>query len=93
MGQPIIIRIPLVPGYNDADGNIKSMAKFMSGLRSLERVDIIAYHKYGMVKYGQLGREYKLDAPSLGEERLDEVNDTLERYGLNIQLVGTEIGS
>ncbi len=88
MEKPIIVRLPLIPGYNDSEQNIKATAEFLSRLKSVERVDLLAYHKYGTVKYGQLGREYKLNIQPLSEEHLNDIKDTLERYDLNVQVGG-----
>jgi len=88
MGKAIIIRVPIVPGYTDSAQNIKSTAEFLSGLKSVERVDLLAYHEYGGVKYGQLGREYKLHIQPPTEEQLNAIKATFERYGLNVQLGG-----
>jgi pyruvate formate lyase activating enzyme len=88
MGKAIIIRVPIIPGYTDSAQNIESTAEFLAGLKSVERVDLLAYHQYGMVKYGQLGRAYRLDIQPPGQDYLDDVKDTFEQYGLNVQLGG-----
>jgi pyruvate formate lyase activating enzyme len=88
MGKAIIVRVPIIPGYTDSAENIKATAEFLSRLKSLERVDLLAYHEYGRVKYGQLGREYKLHIQPPTQEHLNDISDTLERYGLNVQLGG-----
>lgn len=89
IGKPIIIRIPIVPGYTDSPENIKSSAEFLSGLRSVERVDLIGYHEFGLIKYGQLGRDHRLEGVHpLSEERLNEIGHVFRGYGLNVQLGG-----
>jgi len=88
IGKAIIIRIPIIPGHTDSAQNIKSIAEFLSRLKSVERVDLLAYHKYGIVKYGQLGRDYKLHIQPPTEEHLNDIKDTFERHGLNVQLGG-----
>lgn len=88
MGKPIIIRLPIIPGYNDSAENIKSTAEFLPRLRSVERVDLMAYHEYGAIKYKQLGRKYKLQIQPLSQERLNNIKDIFERHGLNVQLGG-----
>jgi pyruvate formate lyase activating enzyme len=88
MGKAIIIRIPLIPGYTDSAQNIKETAEFLSKLKSVERVDLLAYHQYGAVKYEQLGRVYTLDIRPLDEEYLNDTKENLERYGLRVQLGG-----
>ena len=52
----------------------------------MERVDLIAYHEYGKVKYEQLGREYKLGKDSISEERINEIKSVFEGRGLKIYL-------
>jgi pyruvate formate lyase activating enzyme len=88
MGKPIIIRVPVIPGHTDSAQNIKATAELLSGLKSVERVDLLAYHEYGTIKYQQLGREYKLHIQPLTDERLNEIKDTFERHSLNVQLGG-----
>jgi pyruvate formate lyase activating enzyme len=88
MGKPIIIRIPVIPGYTDSSQNLKVTAAFLSGLNSVERVDLIAYHEYGKVKYEQLGREYRLKKDSISIERMNEIKSIFEGRGLNTQLGG-----
>jgi pyruvate formate lyase activating enzyme len=88
MGKSIIIRVPVIPGYTDSAQNIKSTAEFLSRLKSLERVDLLAYHQYGAVKYEQLSRVYKLHIQPPSQECLNDIKDIFERYGLNVQLGG-----
>jgi len=88
MGKSIIIRVPVIPGYTDSAQNIKSTAEFLSRLKSLERVDLLAYHQYGAVKYEQLSRVYKLHIQPPPQEYLNDIKDIFERYGLNVQLGG-----
>lgn len=89
MKKPIIIRVPLIPGYVDSKQNIKATAEFVSKLKSVERVDLIAYHNYGTVKYEQLGRKYKLNGfKTQSQEQLDDIKYTFERHRLNVQLGG-----
>jgi pyruvate formate lyase activating enzyme len=88
LGKEIIIRMPLVPGYNDSPQNIKNAAELLSNLKHLERVDLLAYHKYGTVKYGQLGRTYGVYAQPPDQVYLNKIKVFLERYGLNVHLGG-----
>lgn len=89
MGKPIIVRVPLIPGYTDSQQNVTATAELLSGLGSVERVDLIAYHAYGTVKYAQLGREYALrETQYLSNDRLLEIQNVFEGYGLMTNLGG-----
>lgn len=60
-GQAIRIRIPLIPGCNDSEENIKATAQFVESLgSSVQGLDILPYHRLGEPKWGQLDREYPL---------------------------------
>lgn len=84
----IIIRIPLIPGYNDSQENLHASAKFLSGLRSVERLDLIGYHNYSKRKYEQLGKEYLLTIPAADESYVEKIKELFEHYGLNVQIGG-----
>jgi glycyl-radical enzyme activating protein len=88
MGKPIIIRFPVIPGHTDSDENIDAVGELLSGLRSVQRVDLMAYHQYGTVKYGQLGKEYRLEAERPMDQFMEAVKERLESYGLKVQLGG-----
>jgi pyruvate formate lyase activating enzyme len=86
--KDIVIRIPVIPGYNDSDENLRASAQFLSGLKSVERVDLIGYHNYSQKKYLQLGREYPLTMPAADEQYMQEIKAFFEQYGLLVQLGG-----
>lgn len=89
--KPVIIRIPLIPGYNDSRDNIEATAAFLEKLNSIERIDIIAYHEYGKIKYDELGKAYPLRhvrKDSMTQDALAEVKLILEQHGLRVQFGG-----
>ncbi|MFH1031678.1 MAG: glycyl-radical enzyme activating protein [Chloroflexota bacterium] len=54
--KPVIVRTPLIPGFNDSPGDIESIARFVkSELHS--PMEILAYNKMGEGKYERLGRK------------------------------------
>ena len=84
MGKPMIIRVPLIPGHNDSQENIKALAEFMLSL-GLKRVDLLPYHSLGKIKYQRLGMEYKLsDLKPFAEGEVAKIKADLESYGLQV---------
>lgn len=84
----IIIRIPLVPGINDSQNNLREMARFISSI-NIKKVNILPYHRTGTDKYGRLGREYKLGKvrePS--KEATERVKEVFSGYGLSVKIGG-----
>ena len=59
---PVIIRIPVIPGFNDNVDTMHNMASFLSKYNNgvIERVDLLPYHKLGVGKYAALGYDYLL---------------------------------
>ena len=57
-GKKFIIRIPLIPGINDDERNIKKTACLLTGAEGLEKVELLPYNKAAGAKYPMLGREY-----------------------------------
>jgi pyruvate formate lyase activating enzyme len=88
--KPMIIRIPVIPGYNDSEENIIATAKFAAGLgENLKRIDLLPYHKFGSQTYSRIGMEYKLpevEPPS--EEYMNKLKDIVESCGVMVQIGG-----
>ncbi|MFO7963790.1 MAG: glycyl-radical enzyme activating protein [Desulfobacterales bacterium] len=60
LGIPIWIRIPIIPGYTDNPENIEGLAAIIGALGTVERVDMLSYHRFGEAKYKGLGMNYPL---------------------------------
>ena len=54
--KPILVRTPLIPGFNDSPNDIRAIARFVkSKLHSA--MELLAYNKMGEGKYERLGRK------------------------------------
>ncbi len=80
--------MPIIPGHNDSKENIVQAAELLGKLNSIERVDLLAYHQYGTIKYGQLGRCYGLNISPPDDAHMNNIKSLLEKYGLKVQLGG-----
>ena len=88
-GKRIIIRLPLIPGQNDSDEALAAVGEFLARFETIERVDLMAFHRFGTVKYAQLGRRCSLtDTETISSTRLESIKRLLESYGLICQLGG-----
>lgn len=88
LNVPTIIRMPLIPGHNDSDEEIEKAAEFLSTLKNLDRVDLMNYHTFGVVKYAQIGKNYELELTPLSPERLDEICAIFARHSIRTQIGG-----
>lgn len=57
----LIVRIPLIPGINDSEEELRQMAVFCSQLDRMEHLQLLPYHRLGTDTYRKLGRAYKLE--------------------------------
>lgn len=82
-GNKMWIRFVLVPGLTNAESNVEGLAKFVSTLDNVERVEILPFHKMGEEKYIRSGITYNLKntpTPTAGE--VDAVRSIFARYGV-----------
>jgi pyruvate formate lyase activating enzyme len=80
------IRIPVIPGYNDADPYLKELALVLAEMRP-EKVSLLGYHEWGRSKYRALGREYPYDEVDiLPEARLESIKRILEAEGIEVTI-------
>jgi pyruvate formate lyase activating enzyme len=64
----IVVRTPVIPGFNDSAEAIAEIAAFVGSLGGI-RHELLKYHRYGSVKYNFLGRSYELGEEELSEEQ------------------------
>ena len=82
-GTPIEIRMPVIPGVNDGGENLDAAAAFLAPLRSIRRVTLLGYHRFGESKYRRMDRTYRLEGtqpPS--REHMEQVAARLAAAGL-----------
>ncbi|AIQ60094.1 glycyl-radical enzyme activating protein [Paenibacillus borealis] len=75
----IIVRTPVIPGFNDSAEAIAEIAEFVSSLGGI-RHELLKYHRYGSVKYGLLGRSYELGQEELSEEKFAALTRVAAQY-------------
>jgi len=61
LGKEIIIRIPIIPGYNNSEKNLEAMHLFLEQLHKKPEVNILPFHQLGRYKYEGLGRDYSFN--------------------------------
>ena len=76
----------MIPGYNDDE--LEEMARRLSPFRCIERLDLICYHEFGAVKYGEMGMTYPMDAQPIPPQRQQEILALFQSYGFHAQLGG-----
>ncbi len=79
----LLIRIPLIGGYNDSPGDMEEFVRILSGLNQTNlRVEVLPYHEYGKTKWEKLGRVYTVRDAHVSEERYQRFLEMLRSAGL-----------
>jgi pyruvate formate lyase activating enzyme len=88
-GHNIVLRVPIIPGINDDDGNIRQTGAFAAALPHLRRVDLLPYHHTGADKYDRLDRTYGLpETRPPSDKRLADIAQILRGFGLQVNVGG-----
>ena len=59
-GAAILLRCPIIPGVNDNVAHLKAIGKIARENRGVMGVEMLAYHRLGVSKYREIGREYTM---------------------------------
>ncbi len=57
-GVNLVIRVPVIPGFNDTAEEISAIAEIAGGLPGVEVLHLLPFHRLGEGKYESLGCEY-----------------------------------
>lgn len=86
---PVIIRVPVIPGYNDSDENIAATARFAAEKLGPDvAVHLLPYHRLGDSKKESLGEEVTLHIEVPSDEHMQHLKSIVESFGLASQIGG-----
>lgn len=89
LAKHLIVRIPVVPGFNDTPEEIGAIATFAAGLRGVRGIHLLPYHRLGQDKYIGLNRPYPMgDVPPPSQTHMDALCAIAARSGLDCQVGG-----
>jgi pyruvate formate lyase activating enzyme len=85
INKPTWIRYVLVPRITDNMKDIENLAKFISDMDNIEKVQVLPFHKLGEYKWEELGYNYELEnTPVPNEEIVQKTKDIFNSYGFNV---------
>ena len=89
LGVPVRVRLPLIPGLNDSETNIRATAAFAADLPNLEALDILPYHRLGESKWGELDQKYLLHGVKPHtHEQVSAMFDVAREYDIEVTVGG-----
>lgn len=86
----LIIRVPVIPGFNDTKEEILAIASYADSLPGVSQIHLLPYHNYGEGKYEGLGRPYLMKGTSrLSDEKMESLRQQVEsNTALHCQIGG-----
>lgn len=82
---PVWIRHVLVPGITDDTENLEELAKFVSTLNNVERLELLPYHSLGIHKWEIMGIDYELkNVPDATSEDIKKASDIIAKFGVKV---------
>lgn len=87
--KPLLARIPLVPGCNDGEENLRALGAFLGEHRPGVELEILPYHRMGVGRYEELGMEYALPGTqSPTREEMERAENILREYPIKVARQG-----
>jgi len=90
-GKDIMIRIPVIPGFNDDMVHMEELKNFIlaSGIRSVNKINLLPYHKIGSSKYKRFKMPYMMEGvepPS--SEAMQQLKQLFMETGIKVKIGG-----
>lgn len=88
-GTPLIMRVPVVPTFNNTPGEIASIAAYAASLPGVRELHLLPYHRLGESKYKELEQEYEFGGiEPLSSRDMIELLEAARISGLECQVGG-----
>jgi pyruvate formate lyase activating enzyme len=83
---PVLVRVPVIPGFNDFMENIEATGRFIAAeLGTSTEVHLLPYHRLGEMKYQRLekpGNPPSINPPD--EKHIMKLKEIFESFGLKV---------
>lgn len=84
--QDVLVRTPIIPGFNDSHEDIERIAGFLSRLERPPQAELLAFHGICIGKYQSLNRKYKAEGLKTPEKTvLAELADHYKTRGITVK--------
>ncbi len=87
LGVKMIVRVPVIPGFNDQPHQIAALGEFARSL-GVSELHLLPYHAYGVSKYASLGRRYEMpETAPPAQEHLETLRLSFGDRLLNLEII------
>jgi len=87
----VMVRIPVIPGKNDDEGNLNAVRNLLSDLKceSLKRINLLPFHRIGASKYKRFNIPYRMnDTEQPSPVRMRELKEFFDETGIKVKIGG-----
>jgi pyruvate formate lyase activating enzyme len=90
-GTDFMVRIPIVPGFNDDTDHLARLKNFILGEKhdNLKMISLLPYHKIGFSKYKRFNISYKMEnVEQPSAQRMKELKEFFSGLGVRVKVGG-----
>jgi pyruvate formate lyase activating enzyme len=90
-GSDFVVRIPVVPGFNDDNDHLAMLRDFILGEKhnNLKMINLLPFHKIGSSKYNRFSIPYKMEnVEQPAPERMKELKEYFSGSGVRVKVGG-----
>jgi pyruvate formate lyase activating enzyme len=85
----IVVRIPLITGYNDDEENVRKTAEFLKNTCNLDRLDLLPFNELPVDKYEAMGLKWDCsELKTQAREDLLALKKIVEGFGIRVTVGG-----
>ena len=85
----IVVRIPLIPGYNDDEENVRETVEFLKSTGKINRLDLLPFNELPVDKYQAMGLTWDCgELKTQSREDLLVLKEIVEGYGFEATIGG-----
>jgi pyruvate formate lyase activating enzyme len=90
LALPMLARVPLLPGYNDSEENLKQTAAFITDhFGKGMTVHLLPYHRLGETKYERMGEPEKvIPIQQPNDDYMEKIKTLFESFDLTVKIGG-----
>jgi pyruvate formate lyase activating enzyme len=90
-GKEIMIRIPVIPGFNDDPDHLERLKKFIMSTKTgmIKKINLLPFHKTGSSKYKKFNILYRMgNAEPPGKEKMQKLKEFFMETGIKVKIGG-----
>lgn len=85
---PVILRMPVIPGYNDSIENLHAVGRFAASLGNDVSVNLLPFHKLGENKNESLGHPFSMGIEPPGDEEMEAYRHIIASHSVEVKIGG-----